>query len=71
LKGIPTTKRYKYVTVLVDDYTRFKYVQLQQSNTSEETLQANKDFELKAERLGVKIHNYHADNHRFADDAFV
>jgi hypothetical protein len=23
LKGIPTTKRYKYVTVFVDNYTRF------------------------------------------------
>jgi hypothetical protein len=29
LKGIPTKKRYKFVTVFVDNHTRFTYVQLQ------------------------------------------
>jgi hypothetical protein len=38
LKGIPTTKWYKFVTVFVDNHTRFTYLQLQQSNSSEETL---------------------------------
>jgi hypothetical protein len=57
LKGIPTTKWYKYVTVFVDNYTRFTYIQLQKSNSLEETLQAKKDFEMMAEKLGVKIYN--------------
>jgi hypothetical protein len=43
LKCIPTTRRYKYVTVFVDKYTRFTYVHLQQSITSDKTLQAKKD----------------------------
>jgi hypothetical protein len=42
LKGIPSTKRYKYATAFVDNYKRFTYVQLQQSNSSEKTLQAKK-----------------------------
>jgi GAG-pre-integrase domain len=71
LKGIPTIRRYKYVTVFVDNYTRFMYVQLQQSNTSDETLQAKKDFESLADRLGVRVSNYHADNGRFANNSFI
>jgi hypothetical protein len=55
LKGIPTTKRYNHATLFSDNYKRFTYIQLQQSNSSEETLQAKKDFELMAERLGVKF----------------
>jgi hypothetical protein len=38
LKGIPTTKRYKYLTVFVDNYTEFTYIHLQQSKSLEETL---------------------------------
>jgi hypothetical protein len=57
--------------VFVDNYTTFTYVQLQQSNSSEETLQAKKDFELISERLGVKIRNYHDDNDHFVDNAVV
>jgi hypothetical protein len=62
LKGIPNTKRYKYVTVFVDNYVRFTYVQLQQYKSLDETLQAKKDFELMTERLGVKILDYHDEN---------
>jgi hypothetical protein len=71
LKGILTTKRYNFITVFVDNHSRFTYVQLQQSNSLEETLQAKIDFETMTERLGVKIRNYHANNMRFADNAFI
>jgi hypothetical protein len=33
--------------------------------------QAKKGFEMRAEKLGVKIHNYHAENENFVDNAFV
>jgi len=71
LKGIPTTQRYKYVTVFVDHFTRYTFIHLQQTITSEETLQAKQEFEAFAQKLGVTILNYHADNGRFADKAFV
>jgi hypothetical protein len=70
-KGIPTTRRYKCVTVFVDNYTRFTYDNLQQSNTSDETLQTKKDLESLAERLGVKVCSNHADNGRFTDNALI
>ena len=42
-----------------------------QSLTSEETLKAKKAFEAYARSLGVTILHYHADNGRFADNAFL
>jgi hypothetical protein len=38
LKSILTTKSYKHVAVFVDNYTRFTYMNLQQSNSSKEML---------------------------------
>jgi hypothetical protein len=57
--------------VFVNNYTTFTYVQLQQSNSSEEILEAKKDFELISERLGVKIRNYHDDNDHFVGNVVV
>jgi hypothetical protein len=37
----------------------------------EETLQAKLDFKTMAERLGVKIRNYHINNGRFTENGFV
>jgi hypothetical protein len=54
LTGIPTTQKYKCIKVFMDNYTRFTYVQLQQSNSLEETLQAKIDFKMMAERLKSK-----------------
>ena len=71
LKGKLTTKRYKYATVFTDHFSRYKYVYLQATLTSAETLQAKRAFEAHARNLGVQIMNYHADNGRFADNAFI
>ena len=38
---------------------------------SEETVQAKHAFERSSEQRGVKIKLYHADNGRFADNAFI
>jgi GAG-pre-integrase domain len=45
LKGISTTQRYKHLTVFVDHYTRYTYVNMQQSTSSGDTLTAKKEFE--------------------------
>ncbi len=71
MKGRLTTRRYKYATVFVDHYSRYTYVYLQSSIDSEETAQAKSAFEAHARSMGVQILSYHADNGRFADNAFL
>ena len=44
---------------------------MQKRVTSEETVMAKEAFERSAEQRGVKITHYHADNGRFADNAFI
>ena len=45
LKGILTTKRYKYASIFVDQYSDLTFVFLQKRLTSEETVLAKKTFE--------------------------
>ena len=71
LKGKLTQQRYHYTTVFVDQYSGYTFVYLQHRITSEETVQAKHAFERAAERWGVKILHYHADNGRFADNVFI
>ena len=71
LKGKLTQQRYKYATVFVDQYSGYTFVYLQKRLTSEETVQAKHAFERSSEHRGVRILHYHADNGRFADNAFV
>jgi hypothetical protein len=71
LKGIPTIQRYKLITVFVDHYTRYKYVHMQLSTSSKDTLTAKKEFKALFKQIGVKILNYHADNGRFVDKKFI
>jgi hypothetical protein len=70
IKGIPMTKRYNYTTVFTDHYRKLGYVHLQQTLTSEETVQAKHVFERYAATYNVKIRHYHTDNRRFADNTF-
>ena len=71
LKGTLTQQRYRYATVFVDQFSRYTYVYLQKRITSQETVMAKYAFERAAEQRGVKIKHYHADNGRFADNAFI
>lgn len=70
-KGRLTKQRYKYATVFVDHFSRYTYVHLQQQLTGEETVKAKEAFELHMKTLGVTVRHYHADNGRFADNAFL
>ena len=40
MKGIPTLRRYKYVTVIVDHFSRYTFVHPSETITSKETLKA-------------------------------
>ena len=71
LKGKLTQQRYKYATVFVDQFSGYTFVYLQKHLTSEETVMAKHAFERSADQRGVEITHYHADNGRFADNAFI
>ena len=71
LKGKLTQQRYKYAMVFVDQFSGYTFVYLQKRLTSEETVMAKHAFESSANQRGVKILHYHADNGRFADNAFI
>ena len=47
------------------------FVYLQKRFTNEETVMAKHTFESSANQRGIKILHYHADNGRFADNAFI
>jgi hypothetical protein len=72
LKGKLTRKRYNAATVLVDHKSQLSYVHLQEGLTSKETVKAKHAFEAYAWVFGINtIRHYHADNGRFADNAFL
>jgi hypothetical protein len=70
MKGRLTHGRYTVATIFVDHYSRLGYVHLQKDASSAETLKAKRAFELYAREHGIKICHYHADNGRFADNAW-
>jgi Reverse transcriptase (RNA-dependent DNA polymerase) len=71
IKGKPTTSRYKCGTVFVDHYSDVTYVHFQKKTSAAETIEAKVAFERWSASNGVKIQHYHADNGRFAENAFM
>ena len=57
--------------MFIDEYSGYTLVYLQSCLTSEETVQVKHAFEQSANQRRVKILHYHADNSRFADNAFI
>jgi len=71
VKGTLTNKRYRVANVFIDHYSDLSFVYPQEDNTNAELLMAKIAFEDFASSCGVKVTHYHADNGRFADNAFV
>jgi hypothetical protein len=71
VKGWLTKKRYQAATVFVDHFSSLSYVFLQKSTNAEETLVAKISFKRYAERHGVKVQAYQADNGRFEETTFM
>jgi hypothetical protein len=64
-------KRYGTATIFVDHASRLSYIHFQQRISSDETVEAKRAFEAYTRSHGVTIKHYHADNGRFADNAFM
>ena len=71
MKGRLNRQRYNYATIFVNHRSRLKYVHLQESITSEQTVEAKTTFETYASKHRVTMKHYHADNGRFADNLFI
>jgi hypothetical protein len=65
MSGFLTMKRYKYVSVYVDQASRLSFVWLQKTSTVDETLKVKTAFKQYANDRGVTIQAYHADNDIF------
>ena len=72
MTGKLTTKRYKYVTVFVDQSSRLGFVHLQSSADADETILAKRAFEEYSRQQGIThISAYHADNGVFRAKKWV
>jgi GAG-pre-integrase domain len=71
MRGFITGKRYKVITVFVDQFSDLSFVYTQKSTTAEETVQAKEAFERYAKSHQVMIKHYHADNGIFTEAEFV
>ena len=71
MTGILTTKRYKYATVYVDQFSKFSYFHLQKTASVEETLESKHAFEKYTASHRVQILHYHADNGIFCANKWI
>jgi hypothetical protein len=71
LTGKLTTKRYKYATVYVDQFSGYSYTYLQKNADASETIQSKKAFEAHCRQHGVNVLNYHADNGIFRANKWI
>jgi hypothetical protein len=70
LKGTLTKKCYTATTILVDHYSKLKYIHLMTNLTFQKKMEAKHAFEHFAKQHCIRILHYHCDNGRFADNAF-
>ena len=71
LKGKLTKQHYHAAMVFVDHYSGLSYIHMQRQLMSAKTLEAKHAFKAFACRHYIKIRHYHANNGRFADNAFL
>ena len=69
--GKLTTKKYKYATIFMDQFSKAGYVHIQRTSTAEETLEGKRIFKSRVNSLGVKFQAYQADNGIFRANASV
>jgi transposase InsO family protein len=57
-----TTKRYRYATVYMDNYSNLSFVWLLKTATAAETVEDKQAFETYCSSHGVQVQHHHADN---------
>ena len=67
MNGRLTQRRYNYATAFVDHHSKLKYIHLQESISSLQTVEAKIAFEICTRKHGVMVSHFHTDNGRFAD----
>ena len=71
MKGKLMRAKYYGATIFVDHYTDFTYVHLMRDTTADSTLDAKNAYENLLSTFGRKVMAYHADNGRFAQNAYM
>ena len=71
MKGKLTKQRFTATTIFVDHHSRLGYVHLQSKLPSQDKVEAKQAFEAYCHKHNVTVKHYHADNGRFADNAFI
>ena len=71
LKGKLTNQCYKTATIFVNHFSGLQYIHIMTNLSSDKTHKAKLAFEQFAANNHVAIEYYHADNGRFADNAFI
>lgn len=71
LTGKLTVRRHKCAIVYVENFSGLSYMYNQTSSSAEHTLKGKLAFELCAEKHGVRIERYHADNGIFRANLWV
>jgi hypothetical protein len=68
--GHLTKRCYRVATVFVNSFSDYTHVSLQEDLMMDTTLDAKLDYERQLLSFGVHVKGYHADNGRFAEDAW-
>ena len=63
--------KYYGATIFVNHFTDYAYVHLMKDATAASTLEAKNAYESLIASFGHKVHAYHADNGRFAENDYV
>lgn len=56
--GLPSQRRYKYVSFWIDHYSQFVYITMHESKKAEELLRSKLEFEEFASKFGINIKVY-------------
>ncbi len=60
--GLPSSRRYKYVSFWIDHFSQFVYVTMHETKKAEELLKSKLEFKEYSAHFGIHIKNIRADN---------